>query len=913
LAGLGVHISVGPIRGGRPGTWRRWSQRVRAPSVSSLDPRSPVWLLTGTLVAVGLLLYLVHVQRLAGLAPPNAVPWWVFIILFGLGEVFVVRIQLHRDTHSFSLSELPLVLGLFFLVPSQLVLAQMLGAGAALIFHRRSPPIKVAFNVGNLAVEACVAATLFHFVLGTANPLGPAGWTAAFAAALTAGLLGLTTISGAIHLSAGRPQGLGRLYATGMLASFFNATLGLAALTIVWEHPEAAWLPAVLAGTLFLAYRAYGSLRQQHDGLEMLYESTHLVQQSLEVERVVETLLAQAQRMFRAERAELLIFPADGESALLSSAERGSPAITRATDLDPREGVWARVAAEGRGVCLTRPILNERLRDHFARDGIRDAMVVPLRGQDVILGTMTVANRVGDGSTFGPEELKLFETLANHASISLQNGRLVDRLRRHAAENAYQAQHDALTGLGNRRYFRERVDEAIQDASARDEPLAVMIMDLDRFKEVNDTLGHRNGDLLLQKISERLVATLDSAVIARLSGDEFAILIRAAGSSKAAAAAQQILRALDEPIDIQELTLQVGGSIGVAMYPEHGRDADTLVQRADVAMYLAKAGDAGYEVYAPERDEYSPARLALVGELRRAIDQGELVLAYQPTADLLTGRIQSAEALVRWQHPTRGMLLPDQFIPMAEHTGLIRPLTLQVLDAAARQCRAWRENGYEMTVAVNMSVRSLLDQGLCARIVHLLNEVGLPTAALELEVTESVIMADPERVEATLLQLSQAGIRIAIDDFGTGYSSLSRLRRLPVSVLKIDRSFVMAMAVDENDAMIVRSTIELGRNLGLRTVAEGVENATTWEQLRRLGCDVAQGFYLSRPVPADQLTVRLAEQAAGAAPGPAMPTSMPVRSANVPISGVGRNRRPVVSRVPARSVRERGALSPRRG
>ena len=816
-----------------------------------------VWLLSAYLATFAVGISLGPLGGIPALSAPAALPWWVFAAGFAAAEIFIVRIQLRRDTHSFSLSEIPLVLALFFLPPQQVVLAQVVGASVALLAHRRSPPTKFAFNVSNLAFEAGIAGLLFHMIVPLGpDPLGPNGWTAALLAALVANAVGLSTIAAAIYLSAGRPHGLRRLYVTGIVASFCNTTLALAAITITWDRPWAVWLPAVMAATLFLAYRAYGSLRQQHEGLEMLYESTRLVQQSLDVQRVVSALLSQARTMFRAERAELLIFPNEGETALLSIM-RGDGDIELMTPvvLDPTEGLWARVAAEGRAVCLSRPIASERLRNYFGRRGIRDAMVAPLRGQDLVLGTLTVANNRADASTFTPEELKLFETLANHASISLQNGRLVDRLRRQAAEHQHQALHDPLTGMGNRRLFREGIESAIGQAQRAGTAMAVLIMDLDRFKEVNDTLGHRNGDRLLQEIARRLLDSLEgSATIARLSGDEFAVLLDSAGAAAAAETANRILSLLDEPLEIDDLTLQIGGSIGIALFPEHGTDADTLVQRADVAMYLAKEGGTGYEFYSPERDEYSPARLALVSELRRAIENRELSVVYQPIADLRTGRIEGAEALVRWEHPTRGLLLPDQFIPMAEHTGLIRPLTLQVLEMAVKDCRTWRDAGHDLSVSVNLSVRGLLDQGLPMAIQRILDAAELPHSALTLEVTETAIVTDPERSEAVLSHLSEAGIRIAVDDFGTGYSSLSRLKRLPVSVLKIDRSFVMAMTTDDNDLAIVRSTIELARNLGLQTVAEGVETSSTWDLLAELGCDSSQGYFVGRPMPTSQLT-----------------------------------------------------------
>jgi diguanylate cyclase (GGDEF)-like protein len=390
-----------------------------------------------------------------------------------------------------------------------------------------------------------------------------------------------------------------------------------------------------------------------------------------------------------------------------------------------------------------------------------------------------------------------------------------------------------------------------------------MILDLDRFKEVNDTLGHHNGDLLLKQIGSRLTAALrESDSIARLGGDEFGVLLpQIADGDEALAVAEKIRQALREPVALNGISLDLAATIGIAVYPEHGDDVVTLLQRADVAMYLAKEDHTGCELYLPERDEYSPARLALVAELRRAIDQEELVLHYQPKAELKGGRVVGVEALVRWQHPERGLLRPDEFVPLAERTGLIKELTLRVLEAALHQLRAWQENGLQLSVSVNLSARDLLDLELPETVERLLRKYDLPPNRLELEITESVILADPMRARLVLNRLSAMGVELAIDDFGSGYSSLAYLKRLPVRQIKIDRSFVMNMEQDENDAVIVRSTIDLGRNLGLRVVAEGVESEATWSDLARLECDLAQGYYLSRPIPAQALAHWVSERA----------------------------------------------------
>ncbi|MDT7561308.1 MAG: hypothetical protein QOI68_5788 [Pseudonocardiales bacterium] len=430
------------------------------------------------------------------------------------------------------------------------------------------------------------------------------------------------------------------------------------------------------------------------------------------------------------------------------------------------------------------------------------------------------------------------------------------RLRRHAAENEHQARHDGLTGLFNRTSFYEHVDAAITSAGRSGGLAAVMIVDLDRFKEVNDTLGHHSGDLLLQQAAERLERVLRGGdALARLGGDEFAILLPDVESYELASQiAARLCATLEAPFVLNELTVHLEASIGVALYPEHGSDVETLMQRADVAMYVAKASTATYELYAVEHDRHSPGRLAMLGELRQALEHDQFALHYQPKASLRTGRVDGVEALVRWNHPERGLVPPDDFIPLAEQTGVIKPLTAWVINEALRQCAEWRRAGIDLQVAVNLSVRNLLDAHLPESIAAMLRCHELPPASLELEITESTIVADQVRALDVLSRLNDMGIGLSVDDFGTGYSSLAYLKDLPVRELKIDRKFVNNMTEGGDDAFIVRSTIDLGRNLGLQVVAEGVETAAVWDQLTKLGCDQAQGFYLSRPVPAQQLT-----------------------------------------------------------
>jgi diguanylate cyclase (GGDEF)-like protein len=400
----------------------------------------------------------------------------------------------------------------------------------------------------------------------------------------------------------------------------------------------------------------------------------------------------------------------------------------------------------------------------------------------------------------------------------------------------------------NRQRFSERVDELI---AAREPRLALLLLDVNRFKDVNDALGHAYGDRLLRQVGERLAADVSGArEVARFGGDEFAILLAPlSGDAAALAAASSVAERLRSPFEIEGVSLDGEASIGVVLYPHDGTDSDTLLRRGEIAMYRAKSRQADYARYSAEHDHHSPARLGLIGELRGAIEAGQLVLHYQPKVDLQSGRVSGCEALVRWEHPELGLLRPSAFVPMAESTSLIRPLTRRVLEQALADLDAWRARGVELSVAVNLSARCLNDPAFPTTVRELLADARVAPARLALELTESAIMADPALTAAVLDELHRMGVALSVDDFGTGYSSLSYLQRLPVEELKIDRSFVAAIA-QETSAVIVRSTIDLGRNLGLRVVAEGVEDDEILARLRELQCPTAQGFAISPPLPA---------------------------------------------------------------
>ena len=428
------------------------------------------------------------------------------------------------------------------------------------------------------------------------------------------------------------------------------------------------------------------------------------------------------------------------------------------------------------------------------------------------------------------------------------------RVTHQARQLASQAMYDPLTGLANRSLLLERIDHEIELSNRTQSSFGVALMDLDRFKGVNDTLGHHVGDELLREVGRRLKEAVRGVdTVARLGGDEYVMVLHDIDTRDVAAIANKILGSLDKPFYWQNQSIDVSASLGISLYPSQCADSSGLIRCADIAMYVAKRAGKGYALYAPDQENTTRSDLSLKSELREAIQSNQLCLYYQPQINHRSQRVVGLEALVRWQHPQRGFLEPNSFIPLAEEAGLIGPLTHWVLRTALQQLADLRRQGYALTMAINLSARNLHDMALPANIRALLAESGIPPEQLTLEITESAVMANPSDGLSILTELDRMGVTLAIDDFGTGYSSLAYLKRLPVDELKIDKSFVMDMEANENDAVIVRSTIDLAHNLGLRVTAEGVENRDAWDTLSILGCDCSQGYFMGRPMPIDKL------------------------------------------------------------
>ncbi len=788
--------------------------------------------------------------------------------LFAVTDILVISLQDRWQVSSVSLSQLPLVIGLYFVAPPGLLIARVAGLVFALLVQRRILRWTTPIRMLGVLAGAALAVAIFRAVLGDGSAIAATGWMAAGAGVLASDAIAAAVRRFCAGLDDRRAQ-VGSWWSAGLgvAASLAGTSLALIAVVVAWRDPAAALLLVVIAAVIVFAYRAYASLRKRYQGLAVVADFTGQVARTLEVDSVVDVVLREARAATGAARAEVVLLGRRAGEGLLRvvSDEHGEEAITAAS-VDPADLIWALAVARNSAFILTAGNHHSRLGAHLAARGIREGVVAPLHGDDGISGILMVANRPPGTRPFDADDVRLLEALAEHASVSLENGRIIDGLRREAAEKEHDALHDPLTGLANRVQLVREIDAAL---ARRPEPanIGVLILDLDEFKAINDTYGHPDGDEALRAVASRLRgAVRPDDVIARLGGDEFAVLLRSVPDEDAALVrAWAIHAAICAPMKIDAGEVVVGCSIGIALAPAHSDDSAALVRQADAAMYVAKTEHSGCQVFAKTDADTAVAQLSR--QVRSAVDEDQLVVHYQPKADLHTGVVTGVEALVRWEHPQRGMLAPDAFLPAAEHAGVMFSITMRVLEETLRQRGRWRDAGYPLDVAVNLSARDLLDSRLLDEVSRLITLWEVPPGALTLEVTEAQVMGDTARVAEALQRISGLGVRLSIDDFGTGFSSVPSLQRLPIDEIKIDRSFVAGMTSDARDAIVVRSTTELAQNLGLRVVAEGVEDAGAWSELARMGCDMGQGYFLGRPVAGDALLRWLAEHP----PSPVLP------------------------------------------
>ena len=775
--------------------------------------------------------------------------WWVLplvAIAYAVAERTVFHFEFRREAISFSLSEVPTAFALVYLAPGPAIAARIIGSLAIMSFRWKSRFYKQFLNIAVFSLEMAVAYHLVRFAVGHWPDSSVALLVAIVPAAALAMIVGSVFVSIAIALVEGNPrERLTNELGLSVRMAPINALVAAAVVAPTLISPWLVLLSAAPIVAFWGLMQSYGRLEQRFRDLDDLHGFVGRVGRSLDLEEVMAAAVSDIASLLRAGRASVIVFGSD--RPLMSSFGAQLPELPMVAD-DLR---WADVLGAHRSQRLGAPECAA-----LGFGGLADiggVLCAPVRDGESVVGFIVVAERVGAQVHFQATDVERLQTLSEQIAPNLRKALMHHRIE-------FEARHDALTGLPNRSSFERMVEMelAVDPPRATDELAVVMMMDLDRFKEVNDTLGHHAGDIVLNHFAQRIKGLLGPHdVLARLAGDEFALLaFRDLDSIHVMA--EQLVDEARQPFVIDGLDVVVTMSVGVAPVTGDIRDASTLLRQADIAMYTAKSRHSGYELYSLEIDRRTPARLSMLGDLRNALERLDLQVFLQPKLDLASGTVIGVEALARWAHPRRGWVAPEDFVPVAEETGLIKQLTDQVLEASAAQLQRLRGMGHHLGLAVNLSTHDLLDELLPERVLRHLDRHDVDPTLLTLEITESSLLIDAPRARTTIERLNQHGIRLSVDDFGTGYSSLSYLRHLPVSELKIDRSFVANVLFDEQDEVIVRSIIDLGHNLGMQVVAEGVETDEVLNRLKGFDCDVAQGFGICRPVPLDSFVAWLA-------------------------------------------------------
>jgi diguanylate cyclase (GGDEF)-like protein len=786
----------------------------------------------------------------------------VVCVLFGAALWAPVSLHHRGNTIAFALDSIPIMLGLVFLRPSLLVLSAVCAEAFVYTIVRKLALIKIALNVALIGFSTAVSALVYRELLGAYSPVSLRGWASAAVALCAAAVtpIFVVRIVSAIYGQTTERRTGSQLTFEAMLIAA-SICLALVVLDAAWFDLWTA-LPLLLVGALIIvAYRGFTRLTLRFASLQRLYDFSQVLgTANLEPTSMSIDVLRQVCTVMRARRAQLILAESSGIPRRISLDE-GRPSGVELINLDAASFVTDAITT-GEASLYTSTNAQQRgtSYDHIVGE-YRAALVAPLMGgENTAIGAIVALDRDEDFDEFDEDDLRLFGALVANASVNLERARLVEELRYEVDSKTHQATHDMLTGLPNRMLFTSRAATALNESAG----VAIVLLDLDRFKDVNDTLGHAIGDRLLLEISERLQrATSERATVARLGGDEFALVIPDVSDlEQAVALVNELHTVLSRPIEMDGLTLAVTASAGIALAPRHGDDVALLLQRADIAMYLAKERRTSVEVYSVEHDQSMRRWLMLGGLLTHALEtKSELSVVYHAIGDVRSHQIVQVEALCRWNHPEQGSIPPDEFIAIAEQMGLINQISEFVLSEACAHLADWRRAGLHVSTAVNISGRELSDSSLVDRVARHLEANALPAELLTLEVTETEVMADLLQASRVLDELAALGIRIAIDDYGTGYSSLAYLHRLPVQELKIDRSFVTNLPNEPSNRIIVRSSIAMAHSLGLSVVAEGAEDEVTCAMLADAGCDLIQGYYLAKPMGADDLKAWLLQGA----------------------------------------------------
>ena len=806
----------------------------RAPS-RLISPDAQVWfIIVSMAVVLGVSLAIMPL----GHDPLRQSDWWIVIpitLAFALSERAAFDVQVGDQGHSFSMSEMPTAFAMVYLGPIAAVLTRAIGTGPMLYGPRGNRGIKLAFNIILWATEVVLAMLVCRTIV--------MWWDDSNVAVLMATAVGLVlaSVNSGVTVATvvSRYSGgfLERVQAEVVGIWWFYAMSGVFAVMGVGLAMHNAWLALALlppTASLWFVLHRFGILVQEMRDLDALHGFAGRVGTTLDVDVIASRAVDDVVELIRADGAALL--RVDGDSVVVTTSGHVPIRLPRRVD-DPRWDFL--VGLPDAGILDAAEV---RTFGAVTDDHLKALMVAPVRDDGEVFAVLLATERNIQRMRFAEPELARMRNMADQLAVSLRRGVLHTRLE-------YEARHDALTDLPSRRLFEEAVAGAL--AAGGDGVRGVMMMDLDRFKEVNDTLGHHSGDQLLIEFSHRISTLLDPGdMLARLAGDEFAILCHRSSPDDVITVARACVELGGRPVNLDGLEIVVTVSVGVALLDPDEDDPLQPMRRADIAMYNAKWQRTGVEMYRDEIDRRTPARLSMLGDLRSAIDNDELMVMYQPKLDLSTGEVVGAEALVRWNSPTRGMVQPAEFVRVAEDTGLIKDLTDLVLQHGMAALRSFHDQGLDIRLAVNLSTHDLFDSRLPARVCTHLRTFGIEPEDVTLEITESSLLIDAPRTRATIDDLHDAGFRLAVDDFGTGYSSLSYLRRLPVQELKIDQSFVMGMLSESEDEVIVKSTIDLGHNLQLSVVAEGVEDDRTLDALAAMGCDIAQGYGIAIPLSA---------------------------------------------------------------
>lgn len=779
--------------------------------------------------------------HLAGATPPRRplqLPVVALGLLFALAESGRLNIEVRDSAHAVSLTDVVVVVALFTVSPLHAVLLRLAGGIAVALWLYRRSLTRIAVNLGIMAAETALAGTVLTS-LARLDPTSPHSWAGAVFAVVVSGLLSALSVVAAIAIS-GEKRTLREVLAglsLGVTVSAVAGVLGvICAMAAITK--DGGWLLLVVAAIMFAVYRGYGRLLERKAALDSVYGFGRTLDESDDTEALFRVVLSQVPKLVNATRAEAFLLGATGLTRRRLVDEVMTRDAVCQSDWPLREVIESRQPR-----LLSRHSSRRSVRQILRDNSVRQAMIAPLLGPAGVAGVLVVTDRMGYVRAFRRSDLLLFETLARHAGAALAKVSLVQELRR-------DVEYDRLTGLLNRQGTANALD-GMQGTSA-----GVVLLQVSGITEVSDALGHEAGARLLQAAARRVRASVhETTAVGRLDGDVFAVMLRGCEVDEATSMAERLIDVVMEPVELDEVPLALGATASIAC----GDGSSLLIRQAEIALRATQRGGGLVGVYDRAMEPPSVRRLSIAAELRRVLADPELaqqvVPFYQPKADLKTGCVHGVEALVRWQHPQRGLIPPGDFIPVVESTDLVRPLTLRVLDRALSDGARWTDAGMPLTVAVNLCARSLYDPKLVRDVADLLAVHAVMPQLLTLEITEGTVMQDADRARHILEDLTSIGVTISVDDFGTGYSSLAYLARLPVSEVKVDRMFVSRMTSDSRDAAVVRSVIDLGHSLNLRVVAEGVEDEDCWDALTKAGADVAQGFLLSRP-----LEVRALEQ-----------------------------------------------------